>query len=463
MEGQIDVVCEHHHPLKLGNSSEYSKLLDAIGDSQIVLIGEASHGTAEFYRERELITQLLIEKKNFSAICCEADYPESYSVNRYIQGTSDAKNAVMATEYYERFPRWMWRNKEVLPFIEWCKSHNSKLRKEGKGHYDLVSFHGLDIYSLVSSSSAVVDYLAKTDKKAAALARKRYGCFDTYDSDTSAYAFSARYGIAHTCENEVINVLRDLLRKRQDYIWKNVDEAGNSIPSEESQFVSEINAQVVVDAEEYYRNLLREDVKSWNIRDTHMAKIFCQIRDFLRKQSGKQVKLVVWAHNSHVGDARYTEMGQRRGEINVGQLLREQFPGEVFNIGFSTYTGTVMAADEWDSPGQVKMVNPGRSDSWEGLLHEAAVKLGQPNFMLKFTGPENARLAKVFARTRLQRAIGVIYRPDTERWSHYFFAQPARQFDVILHLDETSAVLPVEDISHPEVEHEVPDTFPSGV
>ncbi|KAI9143444.1 hypothetical protein BKA69DRAFT_1061936 [Paraphysoderma sedebokerense] len=463
-------------PITVGiNGKDYDQLIDSVGDARVVLIGEASHGTHDFYLERAYITQRLIKEKGFTAVCAEADFPDAVLINWYIQSMApnDIKSAEDAVKEFKRFPLWMWRNPVVLEFIEWAKKWNDNLEAQGKSKYEQVSFHGLDVYSLHSSSEAVIQYLQDKDPEAAEVAKSRYGCFTRFGDDTMSYAFSVRYGLAKTCEKEVVSVLRDLLRKRNDYLMKQFDAFPG--PKEEPQFVAEVNALVVKDAEKYYRSMIAEDEVSWNIRDTHFLSTLERVVSYLSKMKNSPAKVVVWAHNSHIGDARRTDMGQRRGEINIGQLCRERFGSDAFNIGFTTHGGTVTAAHKWDTPPHKFNINPARSDSFEHLFHQA---LNGSNFMLLFNQvkrDDNGQVRKdrrsgmdeVIQRLDrmklLERYIGVIYKPDTERWSHYSKAEIGSQYDAIIHIDQTRHLKPLDKFAHfPDEDENVPELFPFG-
>jgi erythromycin esterase-like protein len=430
------------HPLT-GNSDDYDPLLQLIGDARVVLLGEASHGTHEFYRERAAITRRLIEEKGFVAVAVEADWPDAYRVNRWVRWVGEDRTAQDALGDFERFPRWMWRNTDVLAFIQWLRQHNEAREAEGR-----VGFYGLDLYSLFSSIEAVIGFLEQVDPEAARRARYRYGCFEHFGEDSQAYGYAAEFGLSGSCEDQAVQQLLELQRRGAD-----LSKGDGRIPEDEF-FFAEQNARLVKNAEEYYRTMFRGRVSSWNLRDRHMAETLEALIGHLEKR-GRGSKVVVWEHNSHIGDARATRMGDS-GEWNVGQLSRERFGDDVFLVGFSTYTGTVTAASDWDAPAERKRVRPGLPGSWEALFHE----LGYSSFLL----PLGASAAgdDTLNRVRLERAIGVIYRPETERISHYFEARLARQFDVVIHFDETRAVEPLDRMPGWE-SGEVPETFPSGL
>jgi erythromycin esterase-like protein len=406
-------------------------------------LGEASHGTHEFYRERARITRRLIEEKGFLAVAVEADWPDAYRINRWIRGASKDRTASDALAGFLRFPRWMWRNREVLEFIEWLREHN-----ESRPPTARIGFYGLDLYSLFTSIEAVIKFLDQVDPDAARRARYRYSCFDTFGEDTQAYGYAAEFGLTRSCEDQTVQQLLDLQREAAE-----LSQRDGQIPEDEF-FQAEQNARLVKNAEEYYRTMFRDRVSSWNLRDRHMAETLeALIEHFERK--GAPSKVLVWEHNSHIGDARATRMGDS-GELNVGQLARERFGDESVLVGFTTYTGTVTAASDWDAPAERKRVRPGMSGSWEALFHEVAV----PDFLLSMKG--DGRLIEALNQIRLERAIGVIYRPESERVSHYFEARLPHQFDAVIHLDKTRAVEPLDRTAGWDM-GEPPETFPTGL
>ncbi len=429
------------HPLR-GATSDYDPLVELIGDARFVLIGEASHGTHEFYRERAQLTKRLIREKGFNAVAVEADWPDAYRVNRYVRGRDDDPDATDALAGFQRFPSWMWRNADVLDFVGWLRGHNDAVRP-GKPR---IGFYGLDLYSLHASMAAVIAYLDKVDTAAAEHARRRYACFDLYGDDPQAYGFATALELGRTCENEVVTQLIELRRHAVEYAMR------DGRVAEDDYFYTEQNARLVRDAEHYYRTMYRGEVSSWNLRDRHMAETLEALVAFLERTDGA-AKVVVWAHNSHLGDARATEMGVR-GEWNVGQLVREQHGRDAILVGFTTYDGTVTAASNWDGPAERKAVRPALPDSYEALFHDA----GTERFLLALRDDAVPGLDQPM----LERAIGVIYRPDTERASHYFHACLPAQFDVVLHFDRTRAVEPFERIATRH-DAEVLETFPSGV
>jgi len=426
-----------------GGAKDYDPLLDLIADARFVLLGEASHGTHEFYRERAQITKRLICEKGFTAVAVEADWPDAYRVNRYVRGRGEDAEAIDALAGFRRFPTWMWRNADVLDFVGWLRASNEEA---GPGRAK-VGFYGLDLYSLHASIEAVLAYLDKVDPGAAERARSRYACFDYYGEDTQAYGFASGLGLGPSCELEVITQLVDLRRSAAEYALR------DGRIAEDDYFYAEQNARLVQDAERYYRTMYRGEVSSWNLRDSHMVGTPDALAEYLGRQGGVP-KVVVWAHNSHLGDARATRMGAQ-GEWNVGQLVRERHGHDAISVGFTTYDGTVSAATNWDAPVERKQVRPALPGSYEALFH----MVGPDRFLLPLRGDE--RLAGL--RTpRLERAIGVIYRPETERASHYFPANLPDQFDAVLHFDRTRAVEPLERTADWKA-GEIPETFPSGI
>ncbi|HYO48943.1 MAG TPA: erythromycin esterase family protein [Chloroflexia bacterium] len=430
------------YPLS-GADTDYNPLMEVVGDARFVLIGEASHGTHEFYSERARITKRLITEKGFTAVAVEADWPDAYHINRYVRGMGDGATAIEALSGFTRFPMWMWRNADVLDFIGWLRNHNDH-RPEGS---HATGFYGLDLYSLNASIEAVLTYLDKVDPEAAKRARFRYGCFEDFGEDTQAYGYAASFGLAQPCSNEVVNQLIELRRRAGEYTNRDGQVADDEF------FYAEQNALLVKSAEEYYRTMFNSRVSSWNLRDRHMADTLNSLVAHLERQGGK-AKVVIWAHNSHLGDARATQMGEA-GEWNIGQLVREKYGRDAVLVGFSTYAGTVTAASDWGDPPERKQVRPGMPGSYEELFHDA----GLPRFMLFLR--DGSDIAHALRQPRLQRAIGVIYRPQTERLSHYFDARLSDQFDAMIHIDETRALEPLDRNAVWE-QGEVPETFPTG-
>jgi erythromycin esterase-like protein/predicted phosphoribosyltransferase len=421
-------------------------LFDLVGEASVVLIGEASHGTDDFYAARAAMTRRLIEDRGFCAVAVEADWPDAYRVNRYVRARSEDADAEEALRGFQRFPTWMWRNAVVLDFVGWLREHDDRIGDErGKA-----GFYGLDLYSLHRSIDEVITYLDQVDPEAGRRARERYSCFDHYGTDDGqTYGLAAAMGAGETCEQQVVEQLVDLQRHGVEYARR------DGLLAEDEQFYAEQNARVVKNAAAYYRSMFTGRAESWNLRDRHMADTLHDLQTHLAQTRGEPAKIVVWAHNSHLGDARTTEMSTQ-GELNVGQLVREGWPGDCRNLGFTTYTGTVTAADDWGGEAQRKWVRPALPGSVEELFHQ----VGQKEFMLTFR-PGTA-VAQRLGTARLERAIGVIYRPDTERQSHYFRARPADQFDALIHIDDTRALEPLERTGVWET-GEVPETYPFTV
>ena len=442
-----------------GAPEDYDPLLDLIGEARVVLIGEASHGTHEFYRMRAELTRRLIVEKDFGAVAVEADWPDAYRVNRYVRGGDGDPDANAALGDFARFPTWMWRNRVVLEFVAWLRSHNDARPLNAPR----VGFYGLDLYSLRAALDAVVRSLEKLDPEAAQRARERYACFDHFGRDPQSYGMAVGYGAAEPCEQAVVEQLVDVRSKAVELARR------DGQATEDELFYVEQNARLAVNAEEYYRSTFRGRHSSWNLRDCHMAESLDALIHHLGRR-GDRARVVVWAHNSHLGDARATEMGTS-GELNLGQLCRERYGRDAVNVGFSTYTGTVTAADDWDLPPRTMRVRPGLKGSYEELFHA----VGLPAFaVLLRAGGEGAdawaadtrvpaaRAADALRESRLQRAIGVVYRPETERQSHYFQACLADQFDAVIHVDETRALEPLERTAGVQ-DGEPPETFPTSL
>jgi erythromycin esterase-like protein/predicted phosphoribosyltransferase len=421
-------------------------LMELVGNARFVLLGEATHGTHEFYAERASITRRLIEEKGFCAVATEADWPDAFRVNRFVRGDSDDEAAEEALRGFERFPTWMWRNAVVLDFVGWLRERNDRFAVRKR---DQTGFYGLDLYGLYRSMQEIISYLEVVDPAAAERARERYACFDHFAGDPQNYALAAAFGAGESCEQEVLDQLVDLQQRAMER-WH-----GDGAPANEESFHAELSARTVKAAEEYYRTMFGSRVSSWNLRDRHMADTLDALADHLTRQRGEEARIVVWAHNSHVGDSRATEQGSD-GELTLGRLVRERHPEDCLLAGFTTYSGTVTAADDWGGPAERKNVVPALPGSFEELFHE----LGEDSFALPLRAA--SRSADVLRAARLERAIGVVYRPSTERQSHYFQARLADQFDVVIHFDETRAVEPLERTARWE-RGEVPETFPHAV
>jgi erythromycin esterase-like protein len=411
---------------------DLNPLLQRIGPARIVLLGEATHGTSEFYRMRERITQELVVKKGFRFVAIEADWPDAARVDHYVRHFQHPPSEWTA---FARFPTWMWRNTEVRDFVNWLRKYNGTLEKDKR-----VAFHGLDLYSLHDSIRSVLNYLDEVDPHSARVARERYGCLTPWQRDPATYGHAALTGSYPTCETHVAHALTDLLAKRRAY----AEHDG------ERFLDAEQNARLVANAERYYRIMYYGSRASWNLRDTHMFETLKNLLAF----HGADSKAVVWAHNSHVGNAAATEMAAR-GEHNIGQLCRQEFGDRAYLIGFGTHGGTVGAASEWGGPMEIKKVQPALADSYEQLCHAT----GHARFMLGLRGRGDLCGPQGLGRERLERAIGVIYRPETERESHYFDANLPSQFDEYVWFDDTHAVTP---LATAEIEG-LPDTYPFGV
>ena len=427
----VRAIAQAAEPFASIESANLKPLLDRIGDARVVLIGEASHGTSEFYRMRERISRELILKKGFDFVAIEGDWPDAARVDHYVR-----HHKTKPTEWtaFARFPTWMWRNNEVRGFVDWLHHHNLSLAANAR-----VAFHGLDLYSLYDSIRAVLKYLDEVDPASAKVARERYGCLTPWQSDPATYGHAALTGRYPTCESDVVRTLKDLLGQRLAY-------AGH----DGERFLDAVqNARLVANAERYYRIMYYGSRTSWNLRDEHMFKTMERLLD----HHGPQSKGIVWAHNSHIGNAAATEM-HARGEHNIGELCRGEFGGRCYSIGFGTNRGTVAAASEWDGPLEIKIVRPALKESYEKLCHDTAL----PQFMLPLRD-HAAPHGKVLLKARLERAIGVIYRPETERASHYFEAVLPKQFDEYIWFDETRAVTPLKT----EELEGLPDTYPFGL
>ncbi len=419
-------------------------ILDAIGNASIVLLGEATHGTHEFYRSRMEISMRLLREKGFAGIAVECDWPDALEVSRYAQGRGAAMTPQAALGSYERFPRWMWRNVDVLELVKRLREFNDGVSDERRQ----AGFFGLDLYSLRRSMEAVVDYLDRVDPEAAQRARTRYACFDHLAEDPQRYGYATTFGMKQDCEVEVMRQLMGMTANLERY-------AGiDGVTGFDEAFYAQQNARVAQNAESYYRAMFEGRHASWNVRDTHMADTLDALREHLSRRRGDAARLVVWAHNSHIGDARATEMG-RRGELNLGQLVRQRHgDAQCFLLGYTTHAGTVTAASEWDRPAERKQVRPSLEGSVEDLMHRAG-----HDFFLPLRG--NPGLQQQLGQ-RLERAIGVIYLPESERVSHYFQSEIGKQFDAIIHIDTTRAVKAL-DAPAAMLHDELPETYPTGI
>jgi protein-L-isoaspartate(D-aspartate) O-methyltransferase len=414
------------------DTADLGATLRRIGDARVVLLGEATHGTSEFYRMRERISRDLIERKGFSFVAIEGDWPDAARIDHYVRHAEYAPSEWTA---FARFPVWMWRNREVREFVDWLREHNGRVAPNSR-----VAFRGLDLYSLYNSIQSVLNYLDSIDPQTAEVARRRYGCLTPWQSDPTVYGHATLTGKYETCEHEVTAMLTDLMQKRRVYAEHDGERFLDALQ----------NARLVANAERYYRIMYYGSRASWNLRDSHMFETLKNLLSY----HGPQSKCIVWAHNSHVGDSAATEMAARE-EYNIGHLCRQDFGDDCYSIGFGTNTGTVAAASNWDEAMEIKTVRPALAGSYERLCHET----GDPRFVLPLRRLAPRMLSAELSQPRLERAIGVIYRPETELQSHYFEAVLPRQFDEYIWFDETRAVSPLRS----EELHGLPDTYPFGL
>jgi erythromycin esterase-like protein len=435
-----------------GSPGDFDALIKKAEKCRVVLLGEASHGTHEFYRIRAEITKRLIRELGFDAVAVEADWPDAYRINRYVRGCNEDAEAIDSLGGFRRFPQWMWRNTDVLDFVGWLRNFNESVtdhdRKGSSRGAIQTGFYGLDLYSLNASMEAVIGYLSPIDPDAARRVAEHYACFDNYGGDTQRYGLLSVSGMTENCKQEVLSALSELHAGRTLYLKRDGKTAA------EDYFNAEQNARVVRNAEEYYRTMFRGDVSSWNLRDRHMMHSLLLLIEHLKQTHGGG-KIVVWAHNSHLGNAAATSMGER-GEFNIGQLVREHFGRDALSVGFTTDHGTVTAASEWNAPAERKQIRPALAESYELLFHQTGI----PRFWLDCHA--SAELTRILEKPRLERAIGVIYRPETERASHYFHSRLPEQFDALFHYDETRAVEPLER-SVEWIRGETEETYPSGL
>jgi protein-L-isoaspartate(D-aspartate) O-methyltransferase len=430
-----ELVASAAEPLPDLDDPAFGRLFDRFADRRVVLLGESSHGTSEFYRARDAITRRLVQAHGFNIIAVEADWPDATAIDRYVRRR---RFQVGASPPFQRFPTWMWRNIEVEAFVAWLRAQNA----QRPGMDARAGFYGLDIYNLSASVEAVLEYLDEVDPEAAAVARERYGCLTPWQQDPATYGRAALTAGFRKCEQKVVDQLRDLLQHRLEYVAHDG----------ESFLDAAQNARLVASAERYYRTMYYGGAKSWNLRDTHMFETL----GHLLEARGPQSKAVVWAHNSHIGDARYTDMGAARDQLNIGQLCREHYGEQAALIGFGTHAGTVAAASDWDGDMEVKRVRPSLADSYERLCHDAGVE----RFLLDLRAGKNEVVRRALMKSRLQRFIGVIYRPGSELMSHYSQTVLPRQYDAFVWFDETSAVTP---LGEQHAKPGAPDTYPFGL
>jgi len=424
------MIADAAEPLPDFDNPAFAPLFDRFADKRIVLLGEASHGTAEFYRGRAAITRHLLETHGFTIVAVEADWPDAAAIDRYVR-----HRPTHATEPpFQRFPTWMWRNTEVDAFVEWLRSYN-----EGVAPGRRAGFYGLDIYNMNGAIGIVLDYLDTHDPEAAAVARDRYGCLTPWQKDPSSYGRAVLTKNYHICESAVVAQCRDMLAR---YAHASDDDI--------NLFDATQNARLVATAEHYYRAMYCGSTASWNLRDTAMFETL----EHLLKARGENAKAVVWAHNSHIGDARFTEMGTVREELNIGQLCRQRFGDEVALIGFGTHADTVAAATDWGGDMEIKQVLPPHPGSYEDLCHASDM----PRFALDLKRHETLR--KELLKPRLERFIGVIYRPETELASHYIQATLPQQFDAFVWFDQTTALTP---LGPQHAKAGAPETYPFGL
>jgi erythromycin esterase-like protein len=429
-----DLIRRSAEPLPEIDDPAFGAMFDRFGDARVVLLGEASHGTSEFYRSRAAISKRLIERHGFNIVAVEADWPDAATIDRYVRHRQKREGEQTS---FERFPTWMWRNAEVDDFVRWLREHNSQ-----RPYEQMTGFFGLDLYNLDASMRAVIDFLEREDPEAAKIARRRYGCLEPWADHPATYGRMAIFEGYARCQVPVTEMMRDLMKRNFDCLSAECDEWLDAAA----------NARLVKNAEAYYRVMYEGAAESWNLRDTHMFETLSQLLD----AKGPRSKAIVWAHNSHIGNAAHTDMGKRRGELNIGQLCKDRFDNRARLIGFGTHTGTVAAADDWDEPMKIKRVRPSLEGSYERMSHDS----GMARFLLDLRAEEIGRdLKEAIGEERLERFIGVIYRPETERWSHYSECVLHKQFDAWVWFDETTAVTPLPGETRPGEE----ETYPFGL
>lgn len=430
--------------LNEANESFCKEVSTLIGDARLVLMGESTHGTHEFYQLRMALSQYLIREKGFQAIAIEGDWTSAHSIHQYCQGKLSPHSPQQVLDTFMRFPSWMWRNELMLKFIQWLRHENDK-----RSDIDKVGFYGLDLYCLHEAIAEVINYLKIHDEKAAHMAIERYSCFENFDQNKKKFPYELNKQLKEACIKEVLAQFLETQHHIYHRLWEDPNLAIQDEP-----FYAVQNARVVKNAEHYYRAMFDLPHVTWNIRDSHMADTLQNIMSHLETKTSKPAKVIVWAHNSHIGDARATEMAERK-EHNLGQLVREKFNTSHFLLGFSTAQGAVTAASSWDGPFEKKYIRRPIQGSYEWLFHQ----LDQKNFILNLR--EETALNRLLKSPQLQRAIGVIYRPETERISHYYFSRLPYQFDAIVHLDNTKPLVPLEQLSRSS-NQELPDTYPEG-
>jgi len=421
----------------LATADDLGPLLDRIGDSRFVLLGEASHGTSEFYTWRAELTKRLIAERGFTIIGVEGDWPDCYRVNRYVKSRADSGESAEAVLHaFDRWPTWMWANRDIAEFAEWLRDFNDRRVDSAKA-----GFYGLDVYSLWDSMHEVIDYLNRVDPSAVPAARRAYNCFEPYAEDEQAYARATAL-VPTSCEEEAVAVLAKLRSNAASY-----GEDGK-----EGFFVAEQNALVARNAERYYRAMVRGGPSSWNVRDHHMVETL----ERLIAHHGPTCKAVVWEHNAHVGDARFTDMA-RNGMVNVGQLVRQQHGQEgVVIVGFGTHRGTVIAAAEWGEPMERMRVPAAQAGSFEDMLADAAVG----DSLIIFEDAENGGVPGL-EKPIDHRAIGVVYDPNHERWGNYVPTIVPGRYDAFIYIEETRALDPLH--MPVRVDGDAPETYPSGM
>nr|WP_111300175.1 erythromycin esterase family protein [Paracoccus saliphilus] len=410
-QSAAQLIAQHAQALPEVDAEDFAKPFDQWSGGRVLMLGEASHGTAEFYRARAAITRRMIEVHGATIVAVEADWPDAAVANRYVRGLS----APEGVEPFQRFPRWMWRNSVIAELLDWMREWNKGRPPEAQA-----GFYGLDMYNMHGSMRAVLAYLDEVDPDAARVARKRYGCLQPWADRPAAYGRAVLSSGYQDCEEAVVNQCRDLLERQQA-----ASAAGGGDLLDAAQ-----NARLVAAAEQYYRIMYRGGAEAWNLRDAHM----CATLQHLLEAAGPKAKAVVWAHNSHIGDARASEMSWARGEHTLGQLARQKWGGEVALIGFGTHAGTVTAAHDWDAQQEVMTVRPSNPSSFERECHDS----GCCRFLLDMAAAPN--LAAALSSRRLQRFIGVIYRPHTEVDSHYMQTKPSGQYDGWVWFDQTTAL-----------------------